>query len=401
MICIAGKNTIAVNALSWLLENGYSANELVVCINKTDNGVNGWQPSLQYHATALGVKIVALSELYAVEDLVFFSLEYDALIRPRLFRSSKLFNIHFSLLPAYKGMFTSVMPLLYGEKRSGCTLHKIDAGIDTGDIIDQIEFDIPVSHNSRDLYDNYLEHSFTLFERNFPLVISNSYQTWRQPREGSSYFSKTQLSFSSIKIDLNNTCWHIHNQVRAFCFRAYQLPVVNGHTIYKSEILATDPLGKSGTVYEENDYFIVLNTIDGQIKLYKDKADALFAAAEAGHLKTIRELGDAGYPIDVRQENGWNALIVATYHERKELVKWLLEYGFSVNDANYKGTTILMYALTAASKSGDLELMAFLIASGADTATHDHAGKNALEYAITYGNEAVIDFLKEMEGQKI
>lgn len=401
MICIAGKNTIAVNALMWLLNNGYSKEEIVVCINKTDNGINSWQPSLLYLANTSGIKVVTLDALYALEDLLFFSLEYDVLINPKRFKSSHLFNIHFSLLPAYKGMFTSVMPLLHGELHSGCTLHKIDTGIDTGDIIDQIGFDIPVSHNARDLYNNYLEHSFILFERNFPLIVRNNYQARKQPREGSSYFSKKQLSFSDIHIDLNNTCWHIHNQVRAFCFRAYQLPVVKGQTIYKSEILATDPMGKSGSIYEENDTYMVLNTIDGQVKLYKDRADTLFAAAEAGDLETVRALAVAGFPIDIRSKNGWNALIVATYHERKELVKWLLASGFGVNDANYKGTTILMYALTAAQKSGDLELMELLMAQGADVTRRDDAGKNALEYATIYGNKKVIDFLKEISEQKI
>ena len=39
-------------------------------------------------------------------------------------------------------MFTSALPLINGEKETGVTLHKIDAGIDTGDIIDQIKFQI-------------------------------------------------------------------------------------------------------------------------------------------------------------------------------------------------------------------------------------------------------------------
>ena len=39
-------------------------------------------------------------------------------------------------------MYTSCLPILFNEKESGVTLHKIDRGIDTGDIIDQITFPI-------------------------------------------------------------------------------------------------------------------------------------------------------------------------------------------------------------------------------------------------------------------
>ena len=39
-------------------------------------------------------------------------------------------------------MYTSYWPIKNGEKKSGVTLHKIDSGIDTGDIISQLSFDI-------------------------------------------------------------------------------------------------------------------------------------------------------------------------------------------------------------------------------------------------------------------
>ena len=73
---------------------------------------------------------------------MFISLEYHRLIDPLKFVTSKLYNPHFSLLPAYKGMYTSALPLLNDEKDAGVTLHHIDSGIDTGDIIDQIIFPI-------------------------------------------------------------------------------------------------------------------------------------------------------------------------------------------------------------------------------------------------------------------
>ena len=57
------------------------------------------------------------------------------IIKTKNFKSNKLFNLHFSLLPSYKGMHTSAFPILNGEKYSGVTIHKIDNGIDTGDII--------------------------------------------------------------------------------------------------------------------------------------------------------------------------------------------------------------------------------------------------------------------------
>ena len=72
--------------------------------------------------------------------IFFISLEFDKIINTSLFKTTNLFNIHFSLLPRYKGMYTSILPILNGDKISGVTLHKIDRGIDTGDIIDKCSF---------------------------------------------------------------------------------------------------------------------------------------------------------------------------------------------------------------------------------------------------------------------
>lgn len=71
------------------------------------------------------------------DDLIFISLEFDKIVNPDLFKDARLYNIHFSLLPSYKGMYTSAIPILNGEEMVGVTFHEIDKGIDTGNIIAQ------------------------------------------------------------------------------------------------------------------------------------------------------------------------------------------------------------------------------------------------------------------------
>ena len=50
---------------------------------------------------------------------------------------NKIINIHPSLLPAFKGINAVERALSYGVKITGCTIHYVDEGIDTGKIIDQ------------------------------------------------------------------------------------------------------------------------------------------------------------------------------------------------------------------------------------------------------------------------
>jgi methionyl-tRNA formyltransferase len=272
-LIIAGKNEIAVKAMVYLLEH-YPEFEYFVICNKTDKGVNTWQPSLKLAAKEHLVREVGLAEIYHLEDLLFISLEFDRLIKPKLFRSKALFNIHFSALPAYKGMYTSVHPILNGEDFSGVTLHKIDAGIDTGDIIDQIIIPIGSNTTAGELYRLYLDHAFILFKNNIKSLTGNNYAANKQGKTKSSYFSKNSIDFSNIKIDLNKTAFEMHNQFRAFIFREYQLPEYRGYKICRSEILDTKSTEKPGSLVFEDYSCLVVASIDYNIKLYKDSRDA-------------------------------------------------------------------------------------------------------------------------------
>ena len=133
-ICVAGKNNIAVDVLEYLIRINNGRYELGVVCNKTETGKNSWQKSLRFFSQRFNVPEYHLEDMYMRDDLIFISLEFDKIVNPDLFKDARLFNIHFSLLPSYKGMYTSAIPILNGEEMVGVTFHEIDKGIDTGNI---------------------------------------------------------------------------------------------------------------------------------------------------------------------------------------------------------------------------------------------------------------------------
>jgi phosphoribosylglycinamide formyltransferase-1 len=54
----------------------------------------------------------------------------------------RIINLHPSLLPKFPGMEAWAQALAAGEKVTGCTVHYVDAGIDSGEIIAQREVPI-------------------------------------------------------------------------------------------------------------------------------------------------------------------------------------------------------------------------------------------------------------------
>ena len=176
-ICIAGKNNIAVEILLYLVELGINKENIYVTLNETDDGKDNWQRSLLKKANELNIKVNTLEDSYCIDNLLFISLEFDRIVNPNKFKTDKLFNIHFSLLPKYKGMFTSILPILNNEKTTGVTFHKIDKGIDTGNIISQKEFEIDFMDNSRDIYHKYIKNGISLVKECLNKILQNQYLT--------------------------------------------------------------------------------------------------------------------------------------------------------------------------------------------------------------------------------
>nr|WP_197064355.1 formyltransferase family protein [Methylobacterium sp. ZNC0032] len=86
-----------------------------------------------------------------IRNKICLSAGYNYIISEDLVRFAKLFlNIHGSLLPKYRGM-TVPWAIEHGDKESGITVHHVDAGTDTGDIILQKPFALSEFETTRSM----------------------------------------------------------------------------------------------------------------------------------------------------------------------------------------------------------------------------------------------------------
>ncbi|HAV91774.1 TPA: phosphoribosylglycinamide formyltransferase [candidate division WOR-3 bacterium] len=89
---------------------------------------------------------------------------------PRMF-----VNIHPSLLPSFKGKDAQRQAFEYGVKLSGCTVHFVDSGIDSGPIILQRCIDISSAENPEDAGRMILEAEHQAYFEALKLLIFKKY----------------------------------------------------------------------------------------------------------------------------------------------------------------------------------------------------------------------------------
>ena len=86
-------------------------------------------------------KIITVLQKYGVtpKNGIVCLAGFMRIISPQFIRKykNKILNMHPALLPAFPGLDAQKQAIEYGAKYSGCTVHFVDDGVDTGPIIIQ------------------------------------------------------------------------------------------------------------------------------------------------------------------------------------------------------------------------------------------------------------------------
>jgi len=129
-------------------------------------------------------------------------------------------NIHPSLLPKYRGRYSTAHAIFNGETHTGATAHWMDEGIDTGPIILQESIKIEHDDTAKSLWEKFTMEGDKLFDRFLELWLSGRpIPSKAQDESLSTYYPKSLPNGGEI--DWSWSGEKIRNFIRAMTFEPY------------------------------------------------------------------------------------------------------------------------------------------------------------------------------------
>ena len=248
-VVVAATAEVAIPTLEWLKESEHELLRVVTTPDsKAGRGKNLAQSVIADWADKNSISLAKpntsseISKSFEGADVV-IAIAYGKILTSEVFSIPKYgcLNLHFSLLPTYRGAAPVQRALLNGDSVTGISIFKIDEGLDTGPIYYQEQYEInPIANSGEVLRDLSL-----IGAKSFSKVLSDV-EALAKPREqetvGISLAQK--VSKEEARINWSKKSVAILNLIRAFT------PVPGAWTTYQGSVLKIVGMGLASTAAE-------------------------------------------------------------------------------------------------------------------------------------------------------
>lgn len=132
------------------------------------------------------------------------SVQHNEILKAKHIERAKqlAINLHMAPLPEYRGCNQFSFAIIDQAKEFGTTLHVLDTGIDSGDILFERRFEIKENAWVEELFLQTLEESKMLFEQNIGHIIRGEYirkpQAALEAERGTSYHFRKEINTAKI-----------------------------------------------------------------------------------------------------------------------------------------------------------------------------------------------------------
>ena len=183
----------------------------------------GLEPQRVFEAPALRDP-ATLEAIAALEPDLAVSVFFGYVLRPEFLKlfPRETINLHPGYLPYNRGIYTNVFSILEGTP-AGVTLHYVDQGVDTGDIIARREVAQKPTDTGETLYHRQEKACLDLFFSAWPEVKAGTNQRIPQePGQGTAHVLADLAGLDEIELDRQYSGRELIDLLRARTFPPYR-----------------------------------------------------------------------------------------------------------------------------------------------------------------------------------
>ena len=240
-VVFMGTPELSATVLKGLSDKGYN---VILSVSQPDKPVGRKHiltaPPAKVQAQELGVEVYQPDSLKTDEAYEFIksrepdliiTAAYGKILPQRMLDIPKYgcINVHASLLPKYRGAAPVQYSILSGDDVTGVTIMKMDAGMDTGDILTQVEVPIDINDHTDTLMAKLADAGRDLLLDTIGDYIEGKITSIPQDTD------KVTLTYpikpEDAVLDLNASARQVHDKIRALSSWPGCSTVFNGKRI--------------------------------------------------------------------------------------------------------------------------------------------------------------------------
>jgi len=213
---------VGVRCLRVLLDAGVDVTWVIT--HADSPGENIWFGSVAQVAQDYGLRCVTPTDSHSLELLTavretnpdfLFSFYYRNMLRSDWLDmpTRGAFNMHGSLLPAYRGRAPVNWAVIHGASETGATLHRMNEKPDNGAIVDQCAVPILGDDTAHDVFGKVVVAAEIVLARALPHLLAGTAIERTQDLSMGGYFGGRRPEDGRIPLDAS--AQQIHNLVRA------------------------------------------------------------------------------------------------------------------------------------------------------------------------------------------
>ena len=221
-VILLGYHNMGCRALKVLTELGIEVP--AVFTHKDSSNENVWFDSLADFARASGISCYFPEDvnqkewvdlIRSLEPDIILSCYFRQMIKQEILDAPRIaaVNLHGSLLPKYRGRCPVNWQLVFGEKKSGVTLHHMVLKADAGDIVGQKAVDVDERDTALSLFKKLEDAAEEVLREYIPKLLDGTAPRIKQDHSQATYFGGRRPEDG--KIQWNWDAQRIYNLVRA------------------------------------------------------------------------------------------------------------------------------------------------------------------------------------------